>query len=1441
MNESFDDSKLYEALKKLGILSFRGKQYECIKAILDGNDVFALWPTGAGKSLVYQLPALVTNKMSIVVSPLIALMIDQVNNLQARGVDANVICSTKTRSENAKIFSNLNQRKPSISVLYVTPEMVATDRFQSVLKHLVENNCVGLFAIDEAHMISQWGHQFRPEYRQLGILRTLYPKIPIAALTATAVPQIREDIKKQLNIPNAIHFITTFNRPNIYYTVTYKDLLKNPMEYLFSFVKRVLPSCIGALPASETATPSKSPSTEAAHSESPSHNSTSLPTSFSNSKHISDSSSQLTSQQQSKIDPFKPESPKSISSKFTNSPSSNAIAGKTLDAFFSRVINESSHQAQSLIVSIPQIASPKLTSKDKNPIVIADDDNEDESGDDDGLIMLQNPMHSDKASETEGNSAQLSNAMFAVPKASTDPSSDFSFDSVSFQSSSAFSSLHPLQPSMQSHSPFRPASDFRPASFHTPRRISTDTNPNSISPSPSPSPFSSPSPSPSPSPSRGASRSTTPSSEQKENTPTRQKNQLPPFLIPPPIPSSAAPTDSSSSFSSLMNLPESFFSKGLGIVYCRTRAECDSTAFYLQTQGVRCLSYHAGLSDKERISIQNRWGPEYPVIVGTIALGMGIDQPNIRFVAHTSIPESPESFYQESGRGGRDGLPSWAMLMYSRSDAERIRWIISKESERGEEKLRMKYKEQNSNKNSESSIFNGMTETEKEKVKEKIFGKSRSKVSQMNAFSSSSSSSFLNESLKKLRNETENKLEKLTKMMEICETTECRRRLLLNYLGEEKKKSSPTKPVSNLFPSASDQQPKPSLAKAQPLRATSPSSSPIARTTRPPLGVPRTHSQTLIRASSSPSPSISTSPSPTAVTLASTLASPLSPGPTSPPLTVSHLSKRNSSSVQLHPHIQSNPATPQRKASRSADVGCGGCDCCCFPEYVASSLALLNNRNPSDLDSYDDDPFELERKMRKKAKKFKSKAWKKKLKHDSYDYDDEDEGGGGEYNEYKKDYSDDDSAVEVSSDEDIQSSSEDEGMLLAKRMLIGTSQFMNDSDNEGVSNTQLSGEKDEDGCNEGNMSSLSMAPTFRTASSLSHSVSFQKASSLKSSSFSTRFSPSSSKASSVSFSPASSFLQTASSSDSKAKHSSSLPSSDSIKSLASLASLSSTTPLVLSTGDMGSEATLFDDEIEEKKKNTQKKTDFSLLLSEVCGSPKSGQTTGGSSSASLPSFSSPTCLSQNNKVKNEAAGTQFKSKAFSSLLSPLSSTAPLKHTNHFAQPLSATATKSQVESHSGSTTHSSSIKSELPSSPAKARIDEKTKDEEDKELDDLMNYFQKKEREDFSKFKKRKPSLHDRVMNNSSSFPNNSFKASPNHFSRFKSSLSTESNHRIQKPQGDKPIHPVSKYLDITNHKPGLIGSPPSSPKKPSMRSSFSLFSAIAMFGGKPTPQPPPK
>ncbi len=211
------NTDLSKELKKyFGFSTFKGQQEKIIQTLLDGKDIFVLMPTGGGKSLCYQLPALISEGTAIVVSPLIALMknqVDAVNGLSSEEGIAHVLNSSLNKTQTKQVFDDIKAGKTKL--LYVAPESLIKEEYLDFLKEVK----ISFVAIDEAHCISEWGHDFRPEYRNLKLIIDKIANVPVIALTATATPKVQDDIQKTLGMNSAVVFKESFNRPNLFYEV----------------------------------------------------------------------------------------------------------------------------------------------------------------------------------------------------------------------------------------------------------------------------------------------------------------------------------------------------------------------------------------------------------------------------------------------------------------------------------------------------------------------------------------------------------------------------------------------------------------------------------------------------------------------------------------------------------------------------------------------------------------------------------------------------------------------------------------------------------------------------------------------------------------------------------------------------------------------------------------------------------------------------------------------------------------------------------------------------------------------------------------------------------------------------------------------------------------------------------------------------------------------
>lgn len=230
MSSPMKDIALGMLKRFYGYDSFYPLQYEIIESVLSGNDVMVLMPTGGGKSMCFQIPALIKDGCAIVVSPLIALMKDQVDALQSNGIPAAAINSTQTEAANRRILEEVFNGR--IKLLYISPERLIND-----IDNWSEHMNISLIAVDEAHCISQWGHDFRPEYTQLSLLKKRFPEIPVMALTATADRITRDDILKQLGIGDAKQFVTSFDRKNLSLNVMTNVSSKLKFQHIKRFIE----------------------------------------------------------------------------------------------------------------------------------------------------------------------------------------------------------------------------------------------------------------------------------------------------------------------------------------------------------------------------------------------------------------------------------------------------------------------------------------------------------------------------------------------------------------------------------------------------------------------------------------------------------------------------------------------------------------------------------------------------------------------------------------------------------------------------------------------------------------------------------------------------------------------------------------------------------------------------------------------------------------------------------------------------------------------------------------------------------------------------------------------------------------------------------------------------------------------------------------------------
>ncbi|XP_077238365.1 RECQ helicase L2 isoform X2 [Tasmannia lanceolata] len=227
-----------------GITTYRANQREIINAVMSGRDVLVIMAAGGGKSLCYQLPAILRDGVALVVSPLLSLIQDQVMGLAALGIPAYMLTSTTTKENENFIYKSLEKGEGELKILYVTPEKISkSKRFMSKLEKCHHAGRLTLISIDEAHCCSQWGHDFRPDYKNLGILKTQFPNVPLVALTATATQKVQTDLMEMLRIPKCIKFVSTVNRPNLFYKVREKSSVgKVVIDEIADFIRGSYPN-----------------------------------------------------------------------------------------------------------------------------------------------------------------------------------------------------------------------------------------------------------------------------------------------------------------------------------------------------------------------------------------------------------------------------------------------------------------------------------------------------------------------------------------------------------------------------------------------------------------------------------------------------------------------------------------------------------------------------------------------------------------------------------------------------------------------------------------------------------------------------------------------------------------------------------------------------------------------------------------------------------------------------------------------------------------------------------------------------------------------------------------------------------------------------------------------------------------------------------------------
>lgn len=235
------------------IQSFRPLQRSCINATLSGRDAILIMPTGGGKSLCYQLPAVLSEGLTLIVSPLVSLMEDQLLATRNLGIESHTLNASTSREDVNAVHAQMTTRGSGLKLLYVTPEKLSkSKRFMSKLEKAYESGLLSRIVIDEVHCASQWGHDFRPDYKILGILKRQFPSVPVLGTTATATSRVLQDVKQMLGLGECLVFRSSYNRENLFYEVRLKSgVHKSQMDAMAALIKRKFAAASGEFCSSD--------------------------------------------------------------------------------------------------------------------------------------------------------------------------------------------------------------------------------------------------------------------------------------------------------------------------------------------------------------------------------------------------------------------------------------------------------------------------------------------------------------------------------------------------------------------------------------------------------------------------------------------------------------------------------------------------------------------------------------------------------------------------------------------------------------------------------------------------------------------------------------------------------------------------------------------------------------------------------------------------------------------------------------------------------------------------------------------------------------------------------------------------------------------------------------------------------------------------------------